>query len=180
MDPEVLMSTEQRAGPGPVTALVTGTVTAKSFARAFGERCPNCKAEVASGGEAASGPDDGGVLRCPGCGVELQLAVALEEPRIGLWVASVVGLALGAGFDVLALAFILARWLLDPEAFRPTAREIWMPFAVPGALMCSILGLLILRQRWFRERNLGTRLAMAAFSFVLSGLTAGWFLWCKQ
>ncbi len=184
MDAEVATNTEQRTVPEPVTAkvtgTVTGTVTAKSFARAFGERCPNCGKVVAGLGEDASQPDNGGVLQCPGCGVELQLAVALEQPRLGLWVASVVGLALGAGFDVLALAFILVRWLLEPETFMPTAREIWMPFAVPGALMCSLLGLLILRQRWFRERNLGTRLAMAAFSFVLSGLTAGWFLWCKQ
>lgn len=41
-------------------------VTALDFARAFGERCPNCKAEVASGGEEASGTDDGGVLQCQG------------------------------------------------------------------------------------------------------------------
>jgi hypothetical protein len=156
------------------------TVTALSFARAFGERCPNCKAEVASGGEAASGPDEGGVLQCPACGVELQLAVALEEPRIGLWVASVVGLALGAGFDWMVLAFGLAVWALDDTVSAPRADEIWLPLVVPGVVMGTLLLLVLRHRRWFRERPAGQRISMAVLSFVLSGAVAVWFWWCAK
>lgn len=156
-------------------------VTAKSFARAFGERCPNCKAEVVGGGEDANQADDGGVvLRCPACGVELQLAVALEQPRIGLWVASVVGLALGAGFDWMVLAFGLAIWALDDSVPAPRADEIWLPLVVPGVVVGTLLLLVLRHRRWFRERPAGQRISMAVLSFVLSGAVAVWFWWCVK
>lgn len=182
MDAEVATNTEQRTVPEPVTAkvtgTVTGTVTAKSFARAFGERCPNCKAEVAGGDGAANQPDDGGVLQCPACGVELKLAVGLEQPQTGLWVTTVVGLALGVGFDWMLLAFLLASWGLDGTRGAPRAELVWLPLVVPGVVMGTLLLLVVRYRRWFRERTVGLRRTLAVISFVLSGAVAVWFLWC--
>lgn len=141
------------------------TVTALSFARAFGERCPNCKSEVASGGEDANQADDGGVLQCPGCRAGLQLAVAMEQPPMGLWVASVVGLTLGAGFCVGMLLLVAPT-----VAMRPA-------ILLTGIVSIMLLVLLISIPNWFCERGKWTRWMLAVVSFTLS-LTAPWlFIW---
>lgn len=43
---------------------------------------------------------------CPECGQELELRVGLAEPRLGLWIAGLIGLAAGAGFNALLLIYI--------------------------------------------------------------------------
>jgi hypothetical protein len=53
--------------------------------------------------------------RCPECGQRLELRVGLSEPRLGLWIAGVVGLAAGAGFNLLLLVYVGLEVLQPPK-----------------------------------------------------------------
>jgi hypothetical protein len=63
-------------------------LTAASFARAFGERCPNCKSEVDRNGERAVGGAAGEAGRdvmqivCPECRAGLGLDIISQEPPV--------------------------------------------------------------------------------------------------
>lgn len=44
---------------------------------------------------------------CPECSQDLRLTVGLVEPRLGLWLASVVGAAVGFGLNFLLLVYLV-------------------------------------------------------------------------
>jgi DNA-directed RNA polymerase subunit RPC12/RpoP len=145
-------------------AVAARPLTAASFARAFGERCPNCGAEVGRGGEVEDQSDgDGG--RCQICGVRLRLVVSPERPRVGLWAASVIGLAMGSGFCWPLLS------LLPPEmATQP-------PLVTPGVILITLLVLVIGNQTWFCQRRAGTQWSLAVLSFAASGVCPVLYAW---
>jgi hypothetical protein len=68
---------------------------------------------------------------CPECGEVLRLRVGMVEPRLGLFVAGLIGLAAGAGFNGVMTAFGAISMLLEPGYV--TARD----GVVLGLLGCA-------------------------------------------
>jgi len=79
------------------------------YLRECRERCPACRYELYNLTSA----------RCPECGEPLMLRVGLERPRLGAFIAGLVGLASGLGFSGLLFAYffywlvLAGRWGLD-------------------------------------------------------------------
>jgi hypothetical protein len=140
------------------------TVTALGFARAFRERCPTCKVEVGRGGvvEDQSDNDSG---RCQICGVRLRLVVSPERPRVGLWAASVIGLAMGSGFCWPLLCLLPPKMATQP------------PLVTPGVILITLLVLVIGNQTWFCQRRAGTQWSLALLSFAASGVCPVVYAW---
>jgi hypothetical protein len=105
--------------------------------------------------------------RCPECHQRLALRVGLAEPRLGVFIGGVVGLACGWGFGAATLAM--------GAVFRAPARDLVPPLAcvvVNGAVIAL----------WVRRRRLVSGLAaprgalLAAACWALSAAFVVWFL----
>lgn len=115
------------------------------------EACPSCGYNLRG---LASG-------RCPECRTDLVLRVSVAEPRLGLFLSTVVAWALGAGFSALLLVYIGVASLVRPMGMPP----LW-PFLVVPILGTLVQGsavlALVLFQRRVRRWDLGVRIALLA------------------
>lgn len=85
--------------------------------------------------------------QCPECNQPLVLAVGLAEPKMRLWLAAVVGLALGTGLKLLLLVYAVIagamRLLLDEFGIYNGAALL-----VEGGLLVAALGHGRALRRW--------------------------------
>lgn len=84
--------------------------------------------------------------RCPECAEGLRLQVGLQEPRLAAYVGGLIGLASGAGFGGLLLAYALIRF-----SARPTSSRFFNEFvAITGlGFLIHMLALMA----WIRMRR---------------------------
>lgn len=90
-----------------------------------------------------------GLLRqaCPECNQDLRLTVGLVEPRLGLWLAAVIGAAVGLGLNLLLLIY-LAIVLLRESGI---GAFMWA-FLIHNAVGLVVQGLLLLALlKWGRR-----------------------------
>lgn len=108
---------------------------------------------------------------CPECGHKLTLRVSLASPRNGLYIFGLVGLAAGAGFSTLLLAYFFYIAVLknvDHSIVRVALAVNGTGAVVEGAA----LGLWIVFGRRYRLGTTGKRamLALAAWLLTLINL----------
>lgn len=111
---------------------------------------------------------------CPECGEALRVQVSLSEPKMGLYLCAVVGIAIGTGFSGLVL--ILMGWMWVRGNFNNVT--IW-PLWVHLLVEASLLALVIRKGSWFRRRALPIRwmVATGAWSFtIVMSIAVFWFM----
>lgn len=108
--------------------------------------------------------------RCPECGSEVEITVGLTEPRIAAFIAGVVGLAAGVGFNTLML-FWLAWMRLFEGRGSPGLNEAW-PLLVGLAVMTIALMFWLNRRKLIRRMRPGVSWPLAAGGYVMSILLA--------
>jgi hypothetical protein len=101
---------------------------------------------------------------CPECGQALVLRVGLAEPKMGSFLAALIALTTGLGFN-----FFVLMWAIWVAYFRgfPPGRQVYILLAVSLVVLGGASVLLIRRRRWLRERSLVGRVAV-----IVSGLMA--------
>ena len=109
----------------------------------------------------------GGV--CPECALGLRLQVGLAEPRLGSWIAGLVGAACGVGFNGLLLLYVAI--MLARENGRGLSGILWPFVGVnTGGLIVmglTLLGWVRLRQR-FRRVHAETKVALILVTWLLA------------
>lgn len=104
---------------------------------------------------------------CPECNQALKLQVGLVEPRLGHFIAGLVGLAMGFGF-----CFIVGLWGL----FEAPRVAMLIPLAA-GVLVLGLALLAWVRGRGKLRRASDTaRTTMVIAAYVLSAMFVSWFL----
>jgi hypothetical protein len=90
--------------------------------------------------------------RCPECNQKLVLHVTLAEPRQRAFIAAVIALAMGTGFQGLLLSYFLVRMLFDKHMYGEMLRFLVLtaPFFIIEGLA---LLLLVRERRRFQRRS---------------------------
>lgn len=106
---------------------------------------------------------------CPECGETLRLRVGIVEPRVGLFVTGLVGLAAGAGFHGVIAVFGVIYGLMYGQHMQ--SRDVWMLALYVGLCVIGAAGIAawVRGRGWVRRRS---RLGRA----VLVGACWGYFL----
>jgi len=99
--------------------------------------------------------------RCPECDRELTLEIRLVEPRLGPWVAAVVGASVMAGFHTLLACYFL--WMSVVRTFGPRISEVW-PLFIFSPLGFGLLAVLVRRRRAY------TGLSWAGGALIAAGV----------
>lgn len=110
----------------------TGADSLASYLRARDVTCPGCGYNLR--GLSAS--------VCPECRQELELRVGLAEPKLGLWLASVVGAACGLGFNTIFLMLFAALRVMGD---RGGPRRGTLILFVGGAIVFGLVTHQLLR-----------------------------------
>lgn len=143
-----------------------GRVTLASYLADRDEACPSCGYNLR--GLASD--------RCPECMTELVLRVAMAEPRLGLYLSTVVAWSLGAGFSLLLLLYLLVVLVTTPRSLPPMDEFLVTPVGgtvVEGAAVV----LLIVYQRRIRRWSLTKRVALLAAGVVCTLANVCLFAW---
>ncbi len=94
---------------------------------------------------------------CPECGQLVTLGVHLVEPRLGVFIAGLIGLAMSAGFSTL---FLVMAGLESLTGRSMPPSQIVLYFAVGAVLSLGLLAVWIGKRRWLRSfSRQGQRLA---------------------
>ena len=94
---------------------------------------------------------------CPECGQLVTLGVHLVEPRLGVFIAGLIGLAMSAGFSTL---FLVLVGLVSLTAGHAPPQRIVLFFTIGAVLSLGLLVVWIRRRRWLRSLSReGQRLA---------------------
>lgn len=150
----------------PVTGPATGPVTLAAYLSDRDEACPSCGYNLR--GLASD--------RCPECMTELVLRVAMAEPRLGLFLSTVVAWSLGAGFSALLLVYLLVVMVMTPRSLPPM--EEFMVTPVGGTLLeGGAVVLLIVHQRRVRRWPLTKRVALLVAGVVCTLANVCVFAW---
>lgn len=110
--------------------------------------------------------------RCPECSQQLVLAVRLAEPRLGLWIAGLIGLAAGVGFHGLILVW--AAVMLATRGGGPNMREL-IPLLVGFAFCAPLLTTWTVRRRAICRWPDAARTIAAIGLWLGALLPVGWF-----
>jgi len=102
--------------------------------------------------------------RCPECGADLQLRVSLAEPKLGVFIAILVALSTGFGFNLFLLGW--GMWAMSFRGF-PGLRDLWS-VACFSAFLGAAVVVLLRNRRWLREREPLAQAALIAISVLLS------------
>lgn len=114
--------------------------------------------------------------RCPECMTELVLRVAMAEPRLGLFLSTVVAWSLGAGFSLLLLVYLLVVMVMTPRSLPPMDEFLVTP--VGGTLLeGGAVVLLIVHQRRVRRWPLTKRVALLVAGAVCTLANVCVFAW---
>ncbi len=151
--PEAPMPTPM-ATPAPAPALAAGDRVAmlRSFLAGRDEACPVCEYNLR----------DLRFPRCPECGLELELRLALSEPKQGAFLTGLVGIACGVGFNGILVVYFLVLSIRRNSG--PSVWEVWP--VVPGTVVgVAMLGL------WIRGRGRLRRMSgLVRWSLVLGAV----------
>ncbi len=104
---------------------------------------------------------------CPECGWELELRIAVREPRRAAFYAGLVGLAAGAGFALLLTGFALVVPLIRNDVFGPELWEIGL-LCAKGIVLLTLCLLWIRSARWIQRRSTSERWLLAIGAWVLT------------
>ncbi len=110
---------------------------------------------------------------CPECGADLVLQVGLEDPRLGVFIATLVALSSGIGFNLFILAWGL--WAMRMRGF-PGLRDLWS-VALFSCVLGAALVWVLRHRRWLRERGGVTQSAIIAASAICSLVSVIVFFW---
>lgn len=129
--------------------VATGSATLAHYLADRDEACPSCGYNLR--GLASD--------RCPECMTELVLRVAMAEPRLGLFLSTVVAWSLGAGFSALLLVYLVVVMVMTPRSLPPMHEFLVTP--VGGTLLeGGAVVLLVAHQRRVRRWPLSKRVAL--------------------
>lgn len=106
------------------------------------------------------------VPRCPECGDALRLRLVLAEPRLGLWLATLIPVLAAAGVGVMFAALMVPKGLSNNMRGAGAMTAFFL--AIPLA------GVAIGLRRWHVRLPRGLQVVLAAASILL---VAGLFLW---
>lgn len=106
---------------------------------------------------------------CPECGEALRLRVGMVEPRLGMFLCGLIGLAFGAGFHGILLIWAGSMVLLG--AGGPRASDFVPIFIGLGSCGAGLVLWLLARAK-IRHASAPVRLLLVAGCWVLSGATA--------
>ncbi|MGH7133441.1 MAG: hypothetical protein ACREJO_16035 [Phycisphaerales bacterium] len=111
--------------------------------------------------------------RCPECNQQLVLAVRLAEPRLGIWIAGLVGPAMGLGFHGLLLGWAASKWFSNGFANpRPITA---IPLMIGLAACLPLLLYWIVARRRVMRWSETARISAASVLWLCAILPAGWF-----
>jgi hypothetical protein len=112
---------------------------------------------------------------CPECNELLVLRVGLQEPRLGLWIAGLVGLAARAGFNGLLLVYLVLVMIKSGwrAGFVPSAFVVHN--AVAGICTGAMLWFWMTRRARCRRCEQRTRLLLAVACWAVAALNVGIF-----
>lgn len=96
--------------------------------------------------------------RCPECGERLVLQVGAAEPKMAAWVAGLIGLAGGAGFNVVLFGWGLLATLVS--GFGPELGELIVIFAFAAVGAVALLAWVRLGRRIRRLPRTGRSLVV--------------------
>jgi hypothetical protein len=131
----------------------------REFLELTDEPCPAC-------GYSLRGLQAGA---CPECGERLSLRIGLVEPRLGLYLTGLVGLACGLGFNGMILAWWMYELLFTD--FPMGLEDAWT--LVPGVLACGCaLGGWLFWRGPVRRAPASIRFLLVAACWLVSGATA--------
>lgn len=105
---------------------------------------------------------------CPECNERLVLAVRPAEPRLAWFVFGLVGLAGGAGFNVIVLSWAL--WVIVFQRYGPSLGEFW-PVVIGAPMLAALSGLWVWQRRRMARWSASSRWWMAWGGW---GLTILW------
>jgi len=106
---------------------------------------------------------------CPECNQEIALRIALVDPRVGLFLVGVVGWALGAGFSILLLVYLLIVSIRIGN-FGPGEQLLILLLGalVQGGVLLMLLVFNRRVRRWARSAR--TLVAVAGFGASLANV----------
>jgi hypothetical protein len=105
---------------------------------------------------------------CPECAQALRLVVNLEEPRLGSWIAGLLGTAAGAGFNGLLMAYVAIMLVREGAPALPELGR-FLGFNAGGLILHSvILALWIRKGRRFRRAGWAAKLCLIGGAWALS------------
>lgn len=105
---------------------------------------------------------------CPECGERLELRVGMVEPRMKLWIAGLVGLAAGAGFNALLLVYIVTEMMRQGFRIRDFVGAFLAVNAGGLLVEGACLGAWLLLRRRIRNLPAHGRAALVVGVWVLA------------
>lgn len=106
---------------------------------------------------------------CPECAQSLRLMVALQEPRLGMWIAGVIGTAAGAGFNGLLLIYVVVMMAREGGIRGGSFMVPFLAINLIGLLVQSAALILWLRfRRRYRLSPRWARVVWVVGAWILS------------
>ncbi len=102
--------------------------------------------------------------RCPECHQEIALRVSLVDPRVGLFLVGVVGWALGAGFSLLLLVYVLVTY----PRIGGLPNNFVLTLLAGATIQGGVVLLLLLNNRRIRRWSIGLRTCLALVGYAAS------------
>lgn len=105
---------------------------------------------------------------CPECNQEIELRVALSEPKLGLFLFGIIGWSLGAGFSSLLGLFFLVRLIQRSWSIGPTDQLLFQIIVVGVVVQGGAVIALAANQRRVRRWSLRVRVTVALLGYIVS------------
>lgn len=110
--------------------------------------------------------------RCPECGDRIELRVNLSDPRLGLFIACVIGPAVGLGFHATIILWYGVVHLFG--GYHLGLRVLSVPI-VSTFVLAAGMGYLLKHRNPFRRLGWPAKLAWAVFSWSCTAVSATLF-----
>jgi hypothetical protein len=104
---------------------------------------------------------------CPECNQRLVLRVGLAEPRQRAFIAALLGLATGAGFNGLLLAYFVFMVLVERRNATGAGR-FFLTTGVSMLILVPALVVLISKRRAFQRRSPAFKRTVIIFSWLVT------------
>ena len=157
-----MQSNDAQHSTGPVHgAAAADDAALRDYLASRHEACPGCGYDL----HALVG------TRCPECNQELRLRVGLAEPRLRLFLAAVIGNALGLGFSGLLCGFVVIATLVGQRGSAPP--RFWLVCGVPLVVQGVVMLVLLRKGRALRRASVAVRagVVLACVLLTLGNLT---------